>query len=76
MLLYAAMMAADETVAMAHAEDMEQELLSFTPGFWGEMVADFLDAFVPMRWHVIQWSRGKTKPDCFTVVHTCIGHTF
>jgi hypothetical protein len=52
MLLYAAMMAAQEDIAMAHATAMEEELLSLSPSFWDEM-ADFLDAFIPMRWHVM-----------------------
>ena len=37
---------------MVHATAMEEELLSLSPSFWDEM-ADFLDAFIPMRWHVM-----------------------
>ena len=52
---------------MAHATAMEEELLSLSPSFWDEM-ADFLDAFIPMRWHAMvrfgRWDQILAASSC------------
>ena len=55
MLIYAAMFAGREALALEHAADMEADLLERAealPDFWDEMKA-FLESFVPMRLHVL-----------------------